>query len=70
MTKLFVGGLSWDTKSDTLHQYFSQFGPILEAVVLVDKQTGRSKGYGFVTFVDAQAAQMATANPNPTIDGV
>ena len=69
LTKLFVGGLSWDTKSDTLHAHFSQYGPILEAVVLIDKQTGRSKGYGFVTFAEQGAAQLACATPNPTIDG-
>ena len=41
-------GLSWDTKSDSLHRHFAQYGEILEAVVLMDKATGRSKGYGFV----------------------
>lgn len=48
-TKIFVGGLAWETKSETLHRYFEQFGEILEAVVITDKHTGRSKGYGFVS---------------------
>lgn len=48
--KVFVGGLAWETKSETLHNYFDKFGEILEAVVITDKQTGRSKGYGFVRF--------------------
>lgn len=48
-TKVFVGGLAWETQSETLHRYFQQFGEILEAVVITDKQTGRSKGYGFVS---------------------
>ena len=48
-TKVFVGGLAWETKSETLHSYFEKFGDILEAVVISDKHTGRSKGYGFVS---------------------
>ncbi|KAL5981592.1 hypothetical protein ACLOJK_015655 [Asimina triloba] len=47
-TKVFVGGLAWETQSDTMRRYFEQFGEILEAVVIYDKNTGRSKGYGFV----------------------
>ena len=48
-TKVFVGGLAWETQSDTMRHYFQQFGEILEAVVITDKNTGRSKGYGFVS---------------------
>lgn len=47
-TKIFVGGLAWETKRDSLKRYFDQFGEILEAVVITDRITGRSKGYGFV----------------------
>lgn len=47
-TKIFVGGLAWETQRDTMRRYFEQFGEILEAVVITDKNTGRSKGYGFV----------------------
>jgi len=68
LTKVFVGGLAWQTKSETLHKHFSQYGDILEAVVIMDKTTGRSKGFGFVTFSDKEAAEKATANPNPMID--
>ncbi|GER36657.1 RNA-binding (RRM/RBD/RNP motifs) family protein [Striga asiatica] len=46
-TKVFVGGLAWETQSETMRRYFEQFGEILEAVVITDKNTGRSKGYGF-----------------------
>lgn len=49
-TKVFVGGLAWETQKDTLRTYFHQFGDILEAVVITDKATARSKGYGFVRF--------------------
>lgn len=48
-TKVFVGGLAWETQSETMRHYFAQFGEILEAVVITDKNTGRSKGYGFVS---------------------
>jgi RNA recognition motif-containing protein len=47
-TKVFVGGLAWETGRETMRAYFEQFGEILEAVVITDRQTGRSKGYGFM----------------------
>ena len=47
-TKLFVGGLAWQTQRDEMQRYFQQFGDIAEAVVIADKHTGRSRGYGFV----------------------
>ncbi|KAG2319631.1 hypothetical protein Bca52824_012844 [Brassica carinata] len=50
-TKVFVGGLAWETQSDTLRRHFQPYGDILEAVVITDKNTGRSKGYGFVSFL-------------------
>ncbi|KAK7310650.1 hypothetical protein RJT34_08275 [Clitoria ternatea] len=68
-TKVFVGGLAWETQSETMRRYFEQFGEILEAVVITDKNTGRSKGYGFVTFRDPEAARRACADPTPVIDG-
>ncbi|CAO2835395.1 unnamed protein product [Amaranthus hypochondriacus] len=68
-TKIFVGGLAWETQRDTMKKYFEQFGEILEAVVITDKSTGRSKGYGFVTFKHPEAAFRACQNPSPVIDG-
>ncbi|GKV33372.1 hypothetical protein SLEP1_g41892 [Rubroshorea leprosula] len=68
-TKVFVGGLAWETQSETMRRYFEQFGEILEAVVITDKNTGRSKGYGFVTFRDPEAARRACADAAPVIDG-
>ncbi|KAE8662438.1 RNA-binding protein 38 [Hibiscus syriacus] len=68
-TKIFVGGLAWETQRDTMKRYFEQFGEIVEAAVITDKNTGRSKGYGFVTFKDPDAAIRACQNPSPTIDG-
>jgi hypothetical protein len=55
-TKLFVGGLSWDTTSDGLRAAFEKFGPIVEATVIPDRDTGRSRGFGFVTFENSRDA--------------
>ena len=49
LTKLFVGGLPYHTTNSTLEDYFRQFGEIEEAVVIHDRTTGKSKGYGFVS---------------------
>lgn len=59
--KLFVGGLSWDTTDSSLGQAFEQFGEITEAKVITDRETGRSRGFGFVTFVDGSSATNAIA---------
>uniref|UniRef100_A0A804PWA2 RRM domain-containing protein n=1 Tax=Zea mays TaxID=4577 RepID=A0A804PWA2_MAIZE len=69
LTKVFVGGLAWETPSEGLRQHFERYGDILEAVVITDRLTGRSKGYGFVTFREPEAARRAVQDPNPTIAG-
>lgn len=51
-TKLFVGGLPYHTTDATLHAFFLQYGDIEEAVVIHDRITGKSKGYGFVSRLD------------------
>lgn len=51
-TKLFVGGLPYHTTDETLRAYFQQFGEIEEAVVIHDRVTRKSKGYGFVSHND------------------
>lgn len=58
--KLFVGGLSWDTKDDGFRAAFEVFGEVSEAKVITDRDTGRSRGFGFVTYqndADAETAQ-------------
>ncbi|XP_024415616.3 RNA-binding protein 38 [Desmodus rotundus] len=68
-TKIFVGGLPYHTTDASLRKYFEIFGDIEEAVVITDRQTGKSRGYGFVTMVDRAAAERACKDPNPNIDG-
>jgi len=68
--KLFVGSLSWDTNDSKLLQAFSRFGEITEAKVITDRDSGRSRGFGFVTFDDDEAADRAIAALNGTeLDG-
>jgi hypothetical protein len=62
--KLFVGGLSWDTNDDGLREAFAKFGSVSEAKVIMNPQTGRSKGFGFVTFATSDEAQRAMAEMN------
>lgn len=49
LTKVFVGGLAWETPKEAMRDHFEKYGDILEAVIISDKLTGRSKGYGFVS---------------------
>ncbi len=58
-SKIFVGGLAWATTSETLAEVFSQFGEVVESKVIVDRETGRSRGFGFVTFEDSESAEEA-----------
>ena len=62
--KLFVGGLSWGTTDDGLHGAFSRFGEIVEAKVITDRETGRSRGFGFVTFANDEGATSAITEMN------
>ncbi len=57
--KLFVGGLNWKTTDEGLREAFARFGEITEAKVITDRETGRSRGFGFVTFVQAESAENA-----------
>lgn len=51
LTKIFVGGLPYHTTDESLQRFFEQFGPIEEAVVITDRQSGKSRGYGFVSWL-------------------
>ena len=68
--KLFVGGLDWDTTDDGLRQAFVSYGEITEAKVITDRDTGRSRGFGFVTFDQDEDAKTAISKMNGTnLDG-
>ena len=57
--KLYVGGLSYSTTEDTLRDSFSQAGTVESATVIIDKMSGRSKGFGFVEMATDDEAQKA-----------
>jgi len=69
-TRLFVGGLSWNTDEEGLRQAFSDYGEIVDAKVIRDRESGRSRGFGFVTLADDEAGQRAVSEMNGSaIDG-
>ena len=59
--KLFVGGLPWEVDDDALRSHFEPYGEVTEAKVILDRDTGRSRGFGF-------RAAHAALNPNPSKD--
>lgn len=58
-TKLFVSGLPWKMRGKHLREEFEQFGEVVFARVVLDNETGRSRGFGFVEFVNAEDATKA-----------
>lgn len=62
--KLYVGNLPFSVTEESLKKAFSEFGDIEEANLIVDKFSNRSKGFGFVTFSDDEAAKKAIAEMN------
>ncbi|KAF2003360.1 hypothetical protein P154DRAFT_378696, partial [Amniculicola lignicola CBS 123094] len=64
MSKLFIGGLSWHTTNESLREAFSPYGNVEEATVATDRETGRSRGFGFVKFSTEEEAENAMAELN------
>ena len=62
--KLYVGNLAFSVNQETLKKAFEAFGAVEEATVIVDKFSNRSKGFGFVTFTDDEAAKKAISEMN------
>ncbi|KAI3785655.1 hypothetical protein L1987_44779 [Smallanthus sonchifolius] len=58
-SKVFVGGLAWATDDMSLREAFTAYGEVYEARVIMDRETGRSRGFGFVTFADSETASAA-----------
>ncbi|KIW03072.1 uncharacterized protein PV09_05718 [Verruconis gallopava] len=56
--KMFIGGLNWETTDQSLKDYFSQFGEVVECTVMRDGATGRSRGFGFLTFKDPKTVNI------------
>jgi cold-inducible RNA-binding protein len=62
--KLYVGNLSYNTTKEHLETLFGEFGSVQSAAVIMDRDTGRSKGFGFVEMADNQAAEAAIKGLN------
>ncbi|CAN6344060.1 unnamed protein product [Urochloa humidicola] len=62
--RCFVGGLAWATDDNSLHNAFSPFGEVLESKIILDRETQRSRGFGFVTFSSEQAMRDAIEGMN------
>jgi len=60
-TKLYVGNLSFDTTENDLQDAFAQFGPVTEVNLIMDRMSGRSRGFAFITMATAEGAQAAIA---------
>ena len=69
-TKIFVGGLAWATTDASLRTAFEACGAIVESKVITDRDTGKSRGFGFVTFADEAGCKKAVESMNGAmIDG-
>lgn len=64
MPKIYVGNLPYETTSETLQQLFEPFGAVTDAIIITDRETGRSRGFGFVEMPDSDAAQTALTELN------
>ena len=58
---LYVGNLPWTTKAEDLQEVFSQYGEVISSRVITDRETGRSRGFGFVEVADQDADQIIAA---------
>lgn len=67
--KIFVGGLSWETDEERLKGYFSEFGEVVSCLVMKNQETGKSRGFGFVTFRDPHSVKLVLSAPMHQLDG-
>ena len=69
-SKVFVGGVSWGTTDESLQEAFSPYGTVTEAKIVTDRETGRSRGFGFVRYEEDGAADKAIEGMHDTeLDG-
>ena len=66
--KVFVGGLSWETTADSMRQYFEKFGVIKNIIIMIDKFTGHSRGFGFIKMDNTQSVENILAVEQHIID--
>lgn len=64
---IYVGNLSWDATENDLENLFGYFGDVKNAVIIKERKTGRSKGFGFIELEDDEKAQIAIEKLNNTI---
>lgn len=68
-SKIFVGNLSYNTSEDDLRQFFGQYGQVTDIKIIIDRDSGRSKGFGFVSFGSNQEGEKALAANQAELDG-
>ncbi|KAL6546019.1 Cinnamyl-alcohol dehydrogenase Flavonol reductase/cinnamoyl-CoA reductase [Orobanche gracilis] len=62
--RCFVGGLAWETDDDSMKKAFEQFGQVIDSKIITDRETGRSRGFGFVTFENEKSMNDAVEGLN------
>lgn len=67
--KLYVGNFPYSVTEDQLREIFSQYGEISELAMIMDRDTGRPKGFGFITFATQEAAERALEQNGNDLDG-
>lgn len=67
--KIYVGNLPWRTTAEDLQRLFASYGAVRDATVLLDRETGRSRGFGFVTMDDQEAQEAIAALDGTELDG-
>ena len=67
--KLYVGNLSYDTENEGLQAAFEQYGEVTEVRIIRDRETDRSKGFGFITFASEEGAKAALEMSGQEVDG-
>ncbi|KAJ6486937.1 hypothetical protein C8R45DRAFT_996510 [Mycena sanguinolenta] len=69
MSKLYVGNMNWTTSDEALRDAFSQYGQITDCIAMKDRETGRARGFGFVTFSTEAEASNALQMDGQQLDG-
>jgi RNA recognition motif-containing protein len=70
MSKLFVGGLAWATTEESMREHFEACGDVVDVKIITDRESGRSRGFGFVTYGDGDGASAALDSLNGSdLDG-